>query len=432
MNDTVKGLPEKWRNNAKVSELHGHHTAGWCRGVRFAANELDSALASVGASGEGLVDEHEVRRLQSCEQAWKAVVATIREVEPNWFAEEGDCAMDRACNVIRRLSIAPQGHGGGGEVVWQPMETAPRNGAGILVLLPESNFPVGARYHDGAWHVAWDDSRLGEFDQPRKWMRIPGEDATTPPTPSAPVGVDGPDFDALQRWALVNGHSGATDDEAFAAWRGFAEAVGRAFLKVLADPDVAWRNTGAKPFIDRVAALTPPASEQREVVSAAPRVECNCHLYGKAEHCPLHTQADYDSATTPSEDKATPAVDGEQGKAAHHLFCNYPNGPIGGPGCICTRIEKMLAAPEARGVEDSEPYRKGWEAGHAAAHRIRNALAAAPEPVRVDDDFVRKIFAAPLGETTIGNMVCAEVTAERLIPAMVDALTTALAGKERA
>lgn len=63
--------------------------------------------------------------------------------------------------------------------VWMPMDSAPRNCAGILALLPDSNFPVGVRFFDGRWCVAWDNSPLGEHDQPRMWMHIPDEDATT-------------------------------------------------------------------------------------------------------------------------------------------------------------------------------------------------------------------------------------------------------------
>lgn len=40
--------------------------------------------------------------------------------------------------------------------------------------------------------------------------------------------------------------------------------IGRAFLTVLADPSVAWRDTGAQPFIDRVAALAQPQGASHE------------------------------------------------------------------------------------------------------------------------------------------------------------------------
>lgn len=45
-------------------------------------------------------------------------------------------------------------------------------------------------------------------------------------------------------------------------------AIGAAFLSVLRDPNVAWRNTGAKPFIDRVAALTATAPQGGEEIDA--------------------------------------------------------------------------------------------------------------------------------------------------------------------
>jgi hypothetical protein len=70
---------------------------------------------------------------------------------------------------------------------WQPIETAPKNGTGILALLPESNFPVGIRFQDGGWHVAWDDYRLGELDQPQWWMWCPGMPGdSAAPTPETP------------------------------------------------------------------------------------------------------------------------------------------------------------------------------------------------------------------------------------------------------
>lgn len=76
------------------------------------------------------------------------------------------------------------------EKVFQPIDHAPKNGCGILALLPDSNFPVGIRWDSGRWCVAWDNSPLGEFDQPVKFMRIPDEDATAlvvylqPPKPA--------------------------------------------------------------------------------------------------------------------------------------------------------------------------------------------------------------------------------------------------------
>ena len=80
--------------------------------------------------------------------------------------------------------------------VWMSMESAPKNGAGILALLPDSNFPVGIRFDGGRWCVAWDNHPLGEFDQPRLWMLIPDEDATTLTAPTTSIGVP-------EGWALV-------------------------------------------------------------------------------------------------------------------------------------------------------------------------------------------------------------------------------------
>lgn len=79
----------------------------------------------------------------------------------------------------------------GGVPIFQPIREAPKNGAGILALLPGSNFPVGIRWDDGRWCVAWDNHPLGELDQPVKFMRIPDEDARSPlPQQPTAEGVD--------------------------------------------------------------------------------------------------------------------------------------------------------------------------------------------------------------------------------------------------
>lgn len=120
------------------------------------------------------------------------------------FASEADRWSAGQCiDVIEAVLSTPPSAEGDEVSVWQPIKTAPKNGAGILALLPDSNFPVGVRYHDGGWHVAWDNSRLGEFDQPEKWMHIP--DDRPPSTVPQGGGVDDADRDELQRLrALVN------------------------------------------------------------------------------------------------------------------------------------------------------------------------------------------------------------------------------------
>ncbi|MEN1941031.1 hypothetical protein WCE39_08050 [Luteimonas sp. MJ174] len=157
----------------------------------------------------------------------------------------GECGNEwRGMGMYRKPEAAPQPHAeaqaeGGGEV-WHSMDTAPRDGTGIFALLPDSDFPVSVRYCDGGWHVAWDGERLGEFDQPHKWMRIPDEDERTAP-PSAPVGVE----EMQCRLDREESDHGRTIDQRDAA----EDALGRMFQAVTGRP-AEW--SSAWGFVDAV------------------------------------------------------------------------------------------------------------------------------------------------------------------------------------
>lgn len=56
---------------------------------------------------------------------------------------------------------------------WRPIESAPRDGTGILVKLPDSDMPHTAKFWRGSWTVAWDHSELKGWDAPTHWMPIP-------------------------------------------------------------------------------------------------------------------------------------------------------------------------------------------------------------------------------------------------------------------
>lgn len=66
--------------------------------------------------------------------------------------------------------------------LWQPMETAPKDGTVILVLLTRSDTPYPVRWWSdyksegfGKWRMTWDHYILGVLDGPRYWMHCPDD-----------------------------------------------------------------------------------------------------------------------------------------------------------------------------------------------------------------------------------------------------------------
>lgn len=71
---------------------------------------------------------------------------------------------------------------------WQSMETAPKDGQVVLVLLYGSDIPHAARWLRGkanpnvteattgpGWHLTWDDYPVAEYEGPRYWMPCPDD-----------------------------------------------------------------------------------------------------------------------------------------------------------------------------------------------------------------------------------------------------------------
>lgn len=67
---------------------------------------------------------------------------------------------------------------------WQPMRTAPKDGAAVLVLLDGSDIPKAVRWLDAddesavdgaGWYMTWDGYRLTDHDAPRYWMHCPDD-----------------------------------------------------------------------------------------------------------------------------------------------------------------------------------------------------------------------------------------------------------------
>lgn len=67
---------------------------------------------------------------------------------------------------------------------WQPMNTAPKDGAAVLVLLEGSNIPYAVRWRSTSdelgvdsegWFMTWDNHKLSAMDGPRYWMPPPND-----------------------------------------------------------------------------------------------------------------------------------------------------------------------------------------------------------------------------------------------------------------
>ncbi len=67
------------------------------------------------------------------------------------------------------------------EYVWAPIDTAPRDGTCVLVMLPDSGVPQPATYDETeGWVHQWDDSKLRGLNAPTHWMPIkPGPTTST-------------------------------------------------------------------------------------------------------------------------------------------------------------------------------------------------------------------------------------------------------------
>lgn len=60
---------------------------------------------------------------------------------------------------------------------WQPIETAPKDGTAILAMLPGSDISHSIRWNEinRGWCLTWDGWKLGQYNQPTRWMPMPPE-----------------------------------------------------------------------------------------------------------------------------------------------------------------------------------------------------------------------------------------------------------------
>lgn len=77
---------------------------------------------------------------------------------------------DSAQDTMRAVLAVVREHDGD---AWQPMNTAPADGAAILVLLNDSDIPHAVRWGSPDWFMTWDSYSLSPEDGPRCWRPIP-------------------------------------------------------------------------------------------------------------------------------------------------------------------------------------------------------------------------------------------------------------------
>lgn len=59
---------------------------------------------------------------------------------------------------------------------WQPIETGPKNGKSVLLIIPTSKTPIVGYYHNHeGWKVMWDGTPLDGniFEAPTHWTNLP-------------------------------------------------------------------------------------------------------------------------------------------------------------------------------------------------------------------------------------------------------------------
>lgn len=110
-----------------------------------------------------------------CDALRSPASAGVREAL-RFVAESGkfQCFDDEAWDIVNSaLSDHGVQESAGVEAGWRSIESAPRDGTGILVKLPDSDMPHTAKFWRGSWTVAWDHSKLKGWDAPTHWMPLP-------------------------------------------------------------------------------------------------------------------------------------------------------------------------------------------------------------------------------------------------------------------
>lgn len=395
----VAGLPAKMdaTNPALVIRYGVDYLDGW----NAAVEATQATLASVDASGEGLDDFTE----------WLAREMPPGTVisDPRWWAPR----------IARRLSIAPQGHGGGGEAVaiaiidhrskshnW-PLDTLP-NGTLLYTTPPTPSAPVvdeadgweaNVRYlldsYPGSIRVrpgGGSEDLIGSLAVTFIKLR----DAALSGV-SAPVGVEDTkrlDWLEANEYDLSTRRERAIDDEYLILWfvTDSRKSTKRHLHSVSGHPlgspreaiDAARLAAESPP-----AALTPPAAKETKCIhcgeptmhvgnvcfacsqpAAAPRVEEGMTQWQDRIEALQNKERRPMPGTTPTEDNATLAADGEQGTTVADLAkeAGVKSGEVlkflhralamdatvnqrvsyDIAGCV---VEHFRTQPEARGVE---------------------------------------------------------------------------------
>ena len=189
-----------------ADEGRGQIWAAACAHYARALRALAAQPAPADRENEG-AELQLIRERDNCESVIDKILDLVLGSDRREWSNLYDYA-DAIEEVEERMAELERQPAPAGEVamrvkLWQSIDSAPKDGAGIFALLPDSNFPVGIRFRDGRWHVAWDNSPLGPHDQPRLWMHIPDEDAIAYGDARAAAAASRPATAVPEGWQLV-------------------------------------------------------------------------------------------------------------------------------------------------------------------------------------------------------------------------------------
>lgn len=134
----------------------------------------------------------------------KAACRAYRDAYPDGTSRAGQQGM-RAALMADRTRNAPDAGGTAQPVAWRPIETAPKDGTGVLVYLPDFCRVREAWFCEetGLWPADDPYDEDGEpcnVGLPTHWMPLPAAPGSAPPTPAASPACGGEEAEAMA-WA---------------------------------------------------------------------------------------------------------------------------------------------------------------------------------------------------------------------------------------
>lgn len=289
-----------------------------------------------------------------------------------------DAAADALLSHIAKGEQAPAAHPSkGGEVGWQPIETAPKDGTSMVVWVPwKSAYAFGcyrAKKYGKVAALGWSLSFMNGYKlhgelEPSHWMPLPADPGATPSTPPTAPEIDrGDDGELLIDWSPDKG---------------------RMLSMILLNGRLSYAFTWDGEKAHGTVQMPPPTAP---ALSAAPDGPGCLSRDGKPNHCVLWTCHEAKTCARQG-DGAVGVAMGDCGNAE----CNW-RGPLsacsylGAVGPCCPECREIVepdapgvaAVPAAGPLRDLGAYlarvldEDQW--AHAEALLLKAALSAAPD-----------------------------------------------------